>query len=99
PDVLVVQEGPRRFRWRPRCAALARAFGLLYVAGGRTAGGNVMFATARVSVHEVLEQRIPVRVGAPMRGVVAATLSVEGSRFRVVGLHLSLAANERPREM
>jgi endonuclease/exonuclease/phosphatase family metal-dependent hydrolase len=99
PDVLVVQEGPRRLRWRPRCAALARACGLFYVAGGRPAGGNVLFATARVRVHEVLEWRIPVPLDAPMRGIVAATLSVEGARFRVVGAHLSLAASERAREV
>lgn len=99
PDVLVVQEGPRRFRWRPRCAALARACGLFYVAGGRTAGGNVLFATARVRVHAILERRMPVPLGAPMRGIVAATLSVEGTRFRVVGVHLSLGASERALEV
>ncbi|PYC60794.1 endonuclease, partial [Micromonospora arborensis] len=33
PDVVIVQEGPRRFRWRQKSATLAEAFGLVVAAG------------------------------------------------------------------
>ena len=39
PDVLIVQEAPRRFRWRHKCAALADDAGLVVAAEtGNTAG-------------------------------------------------------------
>ncbi len=99
PDVLVVQEAPRLLRWRSRCAALARACGLFYVAGGRSAGGNLLLAAARVSVHGVVERRIPQRWRDPIRGVAAATLGVGRLRFGVVGVHLSLSAAGRQRDV
>ncbi len=99
PDVLVVQEAPRHVRWRAKCAGLARECGLLYVAGGRTAGGNLLLASHRVSVHQVSEYRIPQRLRQPIRGVVAATLGVGESRFGAVGMHLGLAAAGRAREV
>jgi endonuclease/exonuclease/phosphatase family metal-dependent hydrolase len=99
PDVLVVQEAPRLVRWRSRCAALAGATGLFYVAGGRSAGGNLLLAGARVSVHGVVERRIPQRWRDPIRGVVAATLGIGALRFGVVGVHLSLSAAGRARDV
>jgi endonuclease/exonuclease/phosphatase family metal-dependent hydrolase len=99
PDVLVVQEAPRLLRWRSRCAALAQDTGLFYVAGGRTAGGNLLLAGARVGVHGVVERRIPQRRRDPIRGVVAATLGVDAQRFGVVGIHLSLSAAGRARDV
>jgi endonuclease/exonuclease/phosphatase family metal-dependent hydrolase len=99
PDVLVVQEAPKLLRWRARCAALARATGLLYVAGGRTAGGNLLLADQRTVVHGHAEERIPQRLRDPIRGVVSATLAVDGRKFGVVGVHLSLSAAGRARDV
>lgn len=99
PDVLVVQEAPRLLRWRVRCAGLARECGLLYVAGGRTAGGNLLLASPRITVHGVGEHRIPQRLRDPIRGVVAATLGVGTIRFGVVGMHLGLSAAGRARDV
>ncbi len=99
PDVLVVQEAPKLLRWRSRCARLARAAGLLYVAGGRTAGGNLLLAHPRTVVHGHAEERIPQRLRDPIRGVVSATLAIGGTRFGVVGVHLSLSAAGRARDV
>ncbi|WP_020573384.1 endonuclease/exonuclease/phosphatase family protein [Actinopolymorpha alba] len=99
PDVLVVQEAPAVLRWRSKCAALARTCGLVYVAGGRTAGGNLLLCHQRISVHGVSEQRIPQRLRDPIRGVVAATLGEGSLRFGVVGIHLGLSAEGRRREV
>lgn len=99
PDVLVVQEAPKLLRWRSRCAGLARTTGLLYVAGGRTAGGNLLLAHQRTVVHGHAEERIPQRLRDPIRGVVSATFAVDGTRFGVVGVHLSLSAAGRARDV
>lgn len=47
PDVLVLQEAPRRFRWRQRCAELARRFRLVYAVGGLPALGNLILVDVR----------------------------------------------------
>jgi len=99
PDVLVVQEAPIGLRWRPRCAGLARECGLVYAAGGRTAGGNLLLVHPRVSVHDISEVRIPQRFGDPIRGVVAATVATLHGRVRVVGMHLGLRAAGRKRDL
>jgi endonuclease/exonuclease/phosphatase family metal-dependent hydrolase len=99
PDVALIQEAPSRLRWRPRCAALARECGLLYVAGGRTAGGNLLLVSSRIDVHAVEELRIPQRAREPIRGVVAATLGLEEVRFAAVGIHLGLSSLGRRRDV
>jgi endonuclease/exonuclease/phosphatase family metal-dependent hydrolase len=99
PDVLIVQEAPSLLRWRSRCAALARECGLVYVAGGRTAGGNLLLVNQRVTVHGVGEHRIRQPLHDPIRGIVSATLGVGRTRFGVVGMHLSLSAAGREREV
>ena len=99
PDVLLVQEAPSLLRWRSRCAALARECGLLYVAGGRTAGGNLLLVNQRVSVHGAGEHRIRQPLRDPIRGIVSATLGVGRTRFGVVGMHLSLSTAGREREI
>src|SRR5439155_27089952 len=39
PDVAVIQEAPRRLRWRTRCADLARRLDLVHAGGGAPAVG------------------------------------------------------------
>jgi endonuclease/exonuclease/phosphatase family metal-dependent hydrolase len=95
PDVLLLQEAPRRLRWRSRCAALARALGLVVATGGRPAAGNLILTDMRVAVRRVWAQRWPV-VGRPVRGAALARCEVARVPFVAVGAHLSTAAGQRP---
>lgn len=106
PDVAVIQEAPRRLRWRSKCAALARESGLLYLGGGRSAGGNLILVGTRVraSTRAVVARRTPTprRAGTianPIRGVVGAVIVAGEQRLGVVGLHLGLSAEERERQV
>ncbi|WP_213450708.1 endonuclease/exonuclease/phosphatase family protein [Rhizomonospora bruguierae] len=96
PDVLVVQEGPRRFRWRHRTAALARSFDLVVAEGGLHSLGNLLLTSLRVRVLASRSVRYPLTPGRHMRGAAIATCAVEGVRFAVAGTHLSTDPQERP---
>jgi endonuclease/exonuclease/phosphatase family metal-dependent hydrolase len=96
PDVLIVQEAPRRFRWRTRCAALARSFGMVVAEGGLPALGNLLLTTLRVEVHETRCLRYPLTPGRHMRGAAFAECSIGAARFAVAGSHLSTDPVERP---
>ncbi|HEX5541487.1 MAG TPA: endonuclease/exonuclease/phosphatase family protein [Micromonospora sp.] len=96
PDVAIVQEGPRRLRWRPKCAALAHAFGLVVAAGGLPGLGNLLLTSLRVRVHQTWCQRFPLTPGRHLRGVAFAECGVGAARFVVAGSHLSTDAAERP---
>lgn len=97
PDVVCVQEAPRFFRWRSKCAALARESGLLYAGGGRTANGVAMLAAHRVDVSSVIEYRLSRTPRLIRRGVVAARIHKAGAWCMVASVHLGLDADERPR--
>ena len=96
-DVVCMQEAPRRLRWRARCAALARDTGLLYVGGGRTAGGSMMLASLRVDVRSTLEYRFSRTPGLYERGAVAAVVELGGAAAVVASVHLGLDSTERLR--
>lgn len=96
PDVVIVQEGPRRFGWRRRCAALAESFGLVVAAGGLPALGNLLLTSLRVRVHTTGCQRFPLTPGRHLRGAAFAECAVGRARFVVAGTHLSTDATERP---
>lgn len=96
PDVLVVQEGPRRFRWRPRSARLAHDLGMVYAAGGLPALGNLILTNLRVRVHATWCLQFPLTPGRHLRGAAFARCSVERVPFVVVGSHLSTDPAERP---
>ena len=99
PDVVCLQEAPRRLRWRSRIAALARACDLVYVAGGGTTGGPALLAHLRVGVDHVQEHRLTKTRGLDRRGVAVARVrgagSVEGADLDIVSFHLGLDAAER----
>jgi endonuclease/exonuclease/phosphatase family metal-dependent hydrolase len=97
PDVVCLQEAPRRLAWRGRCAALARRSHLLYAGGGGTTGGTALLTAVRVDVHDVQEHRLPRTPGLQRRGVVLATLAKGPARFAVASIHLGLDAAERAR--
>jgi endonuclease/exonuclease/phosphatase family metal-dependent hydrolase len=96
PDVVVVQEAPRRFRWRTRCASLADDFGMVVAAGGLPSLGNLLLVSLRVKVHEQWSLRYPLTPGRHLRGAAFARCSVRGARFTVSGSHLATDAQERP---
>jgi endonuclease/exonuclease/phosphatase family metal-dependent hydrolase len=96
PDVLVLQEAPRRFRWRARCARLARDVGLVYAVGGLPALGNLILTNLRVRVHDTWCLQFPLTPGRHMRGAAFARCSVARTPFVVVGSHLSTDPAERP---
>jgi endonuclease/exonuclease/phosphatase family metal-dependent hydrolase len=95
PDVVCVQEAPRLFRWRAKCAWLARRSGLLYVTGGRTAAGNLILAHQRTRVREAATAKFPWRLGKHRRGMAMAVLEVGSARLGVASVHMSLYADER----
>lgn len=99
PDVVMVQEAPRLFRWRARCAELARRTGLLVVSGGRTAGDCLLLATLRVEVREAHAVRLTRTPGLHRRGLAYARVSVAGREVVVASAHLGLRADERARHV
>lgn len=98
PDVVIVQEAPRRLRWRVRCAGLAHDLGLVVAAGGLPALGNLLLTSLRVRVHETWCLRFPLTPGRHLRGAAFARCSVGRTRFVVAGSHLSTVATSRPAE-
>jgi endonuclease/exonuclease/phosphatase family metal-dependent hydrolase len=96
PDVVIVQEAPRRFRWRQRCADLAHEWGMLYAAGGLPSLGNLIVTSLRVQVEVAHHLQYPLTPGRHMRGAAFARCSVEGVEFVVAGTHLSTDDTERP---
>lgn len=99
PDVVCIQEAPRFFRWRSKCAALARRSNLFVVTGGRPAAAMLLLAAARVRVvgtRNVKLQRTP---GLHQRGLAMAVLELGGVRFGVASMHLSLDGVERDRQV
>jgi endonuclease/exonuclease/phosphatase family metal-dependent hydrolase len=96
PDVVVVQEAPRRFRWRTKCAALASRFGLMVAGGGLPALGNLVLTSFRVRVRESRCLRYPLTPGRHMRGAVIVRCEAGRTPFFVAGSHLATDPGERP---
>ena len=95
PDVVLIQEAPRLWRWRSACARLARTSGLVVVTGGRPAAGNLILCSMRVrvvSTRNVLLPRVP---QLHLRGAATAVLEVDGRQISVLGTHLDLDAGAR----
>jgi len=96
PDLVFVQEAPRRFRWRTRCAELARHCGLFFGAGGGPAIGNLIMVGQRVRVVRGWSLRFPLVPGRHLRGVAFADCELAGGdRFTAAGTHLGTAPDER----
>ncbi|MDT5030843.1 MAG: hypothetical protein QOC94_1014 [Actinoplanes sp.] len=96
PDVVIVQEAPRRFRWRHKCAALADDFGLVVGAGGLPSLGNLLLVSLRLRVHESWSLKYPLTPGRHLRGAAFARCSVYGATFTISGSHLAIDPVERP---
>ncbi|MEV0730027.1 endonuclease/exonuclease/phosphatase family protein [Polymorphospora sp. NPDC050346] len=96
PDVVIVQEAPRRFRWRQKCAALAESFGMVVAEGGLPSLGNLVLTSLRLRVGETWCLQYPLTPGRHMRGAVFAECSIGPARFVIAGSHLSTDPTERP---
>jgi endonuclease/exonuclease/phosphatase family metal-dependent hydrolase len=96
PDVVIVQEAPRRFRWRHKCAALADDIGMVVGEGGLPSLGNLLLVSLRVKVVHSWSVRYPLTPGRHMRGAAFARCAVRGATFTVSGSHLSTDPLERP---
>jgi endonuclease/exonuclease/phosphatase family metal-dependent hydrolase len=96
PDLVFVQEAPRRLRWRSRTAALAHSFGMFYAVGGAPSLGNMIATSQRVSVDEVWCVRYPLTPGRHMRGAAFARCSLGRVPFVAVASHLATDPAERP---
>lgn len=96
PDLVIVQEAPRRFRWRHGCADLAHSFGMLVVVGGLPSLGNLIVSTLRVKVLQTWCVRYPLTPGRHLRGAAFARCAVGGTEFVVSGSHLATDPVERP---
>ncbi|MDT4986446.1 MAG: hypothetical protein QOI74_540 [Micromonosporaceae bacterium] len=96
PDVVVLQEAPRRLRWRTRSATLAGRFGLVVAGGGEPALGNLVLTNLRVAVRGHRCVRYPLTPGRHMRGTVLVDCEVNRVPFVVAGSHLATDPGERP---
>lgn len=96
PDIVFVQEAPRRFRWRTRCASMAHSFGMIYAVGGLPSLGNVIVTSQRVRVHETWSLQYPLTPGRHMRGAAFARCSIGRVPFVAVSSHLATDDTERP---
>ena len=97
PDVVIVQEAPRRFRWRHKMRRAGRpASGMVVAGGGLPSLGNLLLTTLRVRVHDTWCLRYPLTPGPAMRGAAFARCAVRGARFVVAGSHLATDPAERP---
>jgi endonuclease/exonuclease/phosphatase family metal-dependent hydrolase len=102
PDVLCLQEAPRRLPGLIRNRMLARACGLRLVAGGRTSGGTALLVGSRIGVCRTVAARLPVHgVFTRTRGLVVAELvaALPGGplELTVACVHLPLEPDLRVR--
>ncbi len=95
PDLVLIQEAPRFFRWRKAAERLARSAGLVYVTGGGTTAGPMILATLRAHVERTEDVLLPRTPGLHQRGLATAVVRIGGARLGVVSAHLSLADRER----
>jgi Metal-dependent hydrolase len=95
PDVVLVQEAPRFFRWRKHAARLAAKSDLVVLGGGAPAAGPLLLCSLRVAVERTRDVLLPLTPGQHRRGFATAVVRVGGARFGVLSCHLSLRGDER----
>ncbi len=98
PDVLCLQEVPRRLLGTWQVADFAAECGLLWSGRHRGSGGTTIFTSLRVQVGECSHHRLPVPPPRRTRGYAVAHVGPAGLPPLVVAsVHLSLDAAERAR--
>ena len=95
PDLVLIQEAPRFFRWRKKLSRLASAAGQVILTGGATASGPAILCTLRATVERTEDVLLPLTPGLHRRGFATAVVRFGGARLGVISCHLSLQADER----
>ncbi len=96
PDVLCLQEVPRRLLAGVRVARFARACSMTWPGGHRGSGGTTILVSGRVRVERVQHHRLPVRWPDRTRGYAVAEVVAPGAgAVVVVSVHLGLRPDER----
>ena len=96
PDVLCLQEVPRRLFAGIRVRRFARECGMQWADHHRGSGGTAIFTSLRVEVGESRHFRLRVRLAQRRRGFALARVVVAGAApVAVASVHLSLRADER----
>lgn len=95
PDLVLVQEAPRFFRWRKKLARLARAADLVILSGGGSAAGPALLCSLRATVERTEDVLLPLTPGLHRRGFATAVVRFGGARLGVLSCHLSLQSDER----
>jgi endonuclease/exonuclease/phosphatase family metal-dependent hydrolase len=102
PDVLCLQEAPRRPPSVWRNARFARNCGLWHAGGGRSSGGTALMLSPRLGVRSLVAARLPVQgLFTRTRGLVVAELVAQLADGRIaftVGcVHLPIEPSLRVR--
>ncbi|WP_409240038.1 endonuclease/exonuclease/phosphatase family protein [Streptomyces sp. PA5.6] len=95
PDLVLIQEAPRFFRWRKKLARLARAADLVILSGGGSAAGPALLCSLRATVERTEDVLLPLTPGLHRRGFATAVVRFGGARLGVLSCHLSLQGDER----
>ncbi|MFD5239559.1 endonuclease/exonuclease/phosphatase family protein [Streptomyces tendae] len=95
PDLVLLQEAPRFFRWRKKITRLAAACDLVLLSGGGTAAGPALLCSLRATVERTEDTLLPLTPGQHRRGIAAAVVRIGGARLGVLSTHLSLDTDER----
>ncbi|MFC7492085.1 MULTISPECIES: endonuclease/exonuclease/phosphatase family protein [unclassified Knoellia] len=96
PDVLCLQEVPRRLFSTRRVATFAKHCGMSWSGRHRGSGGTTIFTSTRVDVVESAHHRLRVARLQRTRGFALARVAAPGREpIAVASVHLSLDARER----
>ncbi|WP_055550024.1 endonuclease/exonuclease/phosphatase family protein, partial [Streptomyces kanamyceticus] len=95
PDLVLIQEAPRFFRWRKKLARLARAADLVILSGGGSAAGPALLCSLRATVERTEDVLLPLTPGLHRRGFATAVVRFGGARIGALSCHLSLQKDER----
>ena len=96
PDVLCLQEVPRRLLGGWRVRRFAAACEMRWPGHHRGSGGTTIFTSDRVRVLGAHHSRLPVRWPDRTRGYAVVRLAASGgAELTAVSVHLSLKAGER----
>ncbi|MET7474459.1 endonuclease/exonuclease/phosphatase family protein [Streptomyces sp. NPDC005648] len=95
PDLVLIQEAPRFFRWRKKLARLAHAADLVILTGGGTAAGPAILCDLRTTVERTEDVLLPLTPGQHRRGFATAVVRFGSARLGVLSCHLSLDEDER----
>ncbi|MEP6798997.1 MAG: endonuclease/exonuclease/phosphatase family protein, partial [Lapillicoccus sp.] len=98
PDVLCLQEVPRRLLSTWRVSDFAAECQMYWSGHHRGSGGTTIFTSLRVQAPASTHHRLPVRLGVRRRGYAVVTVAPPGHLpLTVASVHLSLDGDQRLR--